>query len=372
MKNVIVVNSAKKIDQSLFDLFAALSRENYYFFWLAGERGLISQPDGEKIKKSFFGPEPRNFFTTSTFVLLLPALWLWYLFFLYFRKRQEGIAKIICVGNREKFIFTPLAKILGIGVIWLEMPGQSRRRFKKIWQFFSGPAGLITFTPTEAEDLAASGFKKDKIYNISLGVNLQSVERQDNLFSSLAKADKPYSFYKNFSVGAVAEAADRRRLEILLQAVKACLNIIPNFRLVVIGQGPESGNLNWLVKKLGLERRVWLVGEQKNLLQWFDDLDLYIILAENPGLADLERALAAASRGLPLLGLPAQNLSDIIIEGQNGFTSEANSAEALAQKIITIEADDKARKVLGENGRKMVCDHFDRQKQLQRLKEIIG
>jgi len=55
-----------------------------------------------------------------------------------------------------------------------------------------------------------------------------------------------------------------------------------NFRLVVLGQDPSNDNLNWLIKNLGLTGRVWLLGEEKDLAQWFKDLDLYVVLAENP------------------------------------------------------------------------------------------
>jgi glycosyltransferase involved in cell wall biosynthesis len=371
MYKIILVNSAKKIDQSFFDLFAALDREKFFSVWVADAICSADWHNSQAVKKMFFGPELESFWGILSFFFLLPLLWLGYFLTLSSLKRREDIAKIVCAESREKFIFTPLGKLLRIGIIWLEMPGGNRREFKRLKRLFSDPAQLIAFTPQEAEGLAGAGFKKENIYNVSLGVNLQSIERQDDLFSSLAKADKPYSFYKNFTVGALCASGDRRRLEILLQAAQACVNLIPNFRLVVIGQDTSSGNLNWLIKKLGLERRVWLVGEQKNLLQWFDDLDLYVVLAENPGLADLERALMAASRSLPLLGFPAKNLSDIVIAGQNGLVCDNESAEALAQKIITIEADDRGRKILGENGRRLVYHDFDRQKQLQRLREII-
>ncbi|MDD4901939.1 MAG: glycosyltransferase family 4 protein [Patescibacteria group bacterium] len=372
MKNILLINSAKKFEQSLLDMFGDLGKDNSFFSWV-GDRDYWQQFNAAgKLKKIFFGPELKNFFGVASFLSLLPFLWLGYLWLLSSWKRSEQIDKILCVDLREKIIFTPLARILRIKVYWLELPERNRRQLKKMRRLFSSPAKLIVFTPQDAEDLAKDGFKKEKIHNISLGVNLQSVERQDNLFSSLAKADKPYSFYKNFTVGAWCGSGDRRRLEILLQSAKACVNLIPNFRLVVIGQDTSSGNLNWLIKKLGLERRVWLVGEQKNLIQWFADLDLYVVLAENPGLNDLERALMAASRGLPLLGFPTRNLTDIIIEGQNGFICEDDRAEALAQKIIAIEADERARKKMGANGQQLVYRNFDRQKQLQRLREIIG
>jgi len=372
MKNIIIVNSAKKIDQSFFDLFADLEKEKYFSAWVTDSDFLVpARPDAE-IKRKYFGPETENFIGVLAFIFLLPALWLGYFFSLASWRQRENTAKIVCVADREKVIFTPLAIILRLGIVWLEMPGGNQRQFRKLRRLFSRSVELITFTPTDAENLARDGFNKERIHNISLGVNLQSADRQDNLFSSLAKADKPYSFYKNFTIGAWCGSGDRRRLEILLQSARSCVNLIPNFRLVVIGQDTSSGNLNWLIKKLGLERRVWLVGEQKNLLQWFDDLDLYIVLAENPGLIDLERALMAASRGLPLLGFPSENLIDIIIKDQNGFICQNDSAAALAQEIIALESDERQRKILGANGRKLVYANFDRQKQLQRLKEIIA
>jgi glycosyltransferase involved in cell wall biosynthesis len=372
MKKILIINSAKKIDRSFFDLFDELSKEERFSAWVADRDCLPAFRAGGMVKNKFFGPETDNFFGTLGFFIILPVLWLRYFFPLSALQRRAGLVWIICAADREKFIFSPLARLLGIGVIWLELPGENQKQFRKIRRLFSRPAELVVFTPQDAEDLAAQGFKREQIHNISLGVNLQAVERQDNLFSSLAKADKPYSFYKNFTVGALCDSDDRRRLEILLQAAKACVNQIPNFRLVIIGQGPESAHWNWLVKKLGLERRVWLVGEQKNLSQWFDDLDLYVVLTEKPDLADLERVLMAASRGLPLLSFPTRNLTDIIIVGQNGLVAEAEGAEALAQKIIAIEADERGRKILGENGRALVYRDFDRQRQLERLKNIIN
>jgi glycosyltransferase involved in cell wall biosynthesis len=370
MKKIIIVNSAKRIDQSFFELFAELGAENNFFAWTAG--AAVGQWPNIKIANKIFPPAPDNFFSAIIFILLLLAFWAGYFFSLLSFKRQENIAAIICVNKREKLIFTPLAKILKIKIFWLELPDRAEYKLKKLWNYFSRPAQLLVFTAADAENSVKAGFKPENIYNISLGVNFPVRERQDDIFSSLAKADKPYSFYKNFTVGAICADKDLRRLEILVQAVKGCLNLIPNFRLVVIGQDASSANLNWLIKSLGLQQRVWLVGEQKNLLPWFDDLDLYFNLAENCGLTELERVLLAAVRGVPLLGWSERNLSDIISEGQNGLVVEEPGAEALAQQIITLEADERARRIMAENGKKMVKEKFDRQEQLGRLKTVLS
>ena len=370
MKNFLVINSAKDIERSLLDLLADLGKENYFFIWTA-ENSAENLPNG-KMEKKLFPPEPDSFFSFLFFLFSLPFFWLSYFFSLSTLKRQKNIEKIICLQEREKLIFTPLAKLLKIKIIWLSLPGEPKNKLKKLLKILAQPVAAITFSASETENLLQDGCQPENIHNISLGLNLKTVERQDNIFSSLAKADKPYSFYKNFTVGVICKNSGRRRLEILFQAVKQCLNLIPNFRLVVLGQEPNNNNLNWLIKNLGLEGRVWLLGEEKDLAQWLSDLDLYLILAENPSLNDLEKAIAASSRGVPLLGWSEQNLSAIISEGQNGCLLTAPGSEALAHKIIEMEADERLRRIMGINGQKMVRDNFDRKMQIEKLREILS
>ena len=370
MKKFLVINSAKNIERSFFDLLADLGAENYFFVW-AAENSAETIPNGKTEKKSF-PPEPNGFFSFLFFIFSLPFFWPKYFFALSALKRRENIEKIICVDEREKIIFTPLAKFLKIKIIWVALPGEPENKLKRLLKISAKSAVAITFTASETENLLQGGCRPENIHNISLGLNLKTAERQENIFSSLAKADKPYSFYKNFTVGVICQDNDRRRLEILLQAVKKCLNLIPNFRLVVLGQDPSNDNLNWLIKNLGLTGRVWLLGEEKDLAQWFKDLDLYIALAENPGLNDLEKTIAAASCGVPLLGWTEKKLSAIISEGQNGCLLAETGAEAIAQKIIAMEADERLRRIMGINGQKMVRDNFDRKKQIERLGEILS
>jgi glycosyltransferase involved in cell wall biosynthesis len=368
MKKNIIINSTKKIDQSFFDLFCSLGLDNNFFISSSAVNALC-QPLQGSVKKIYFPPNPDEIIGRIIFFISLPFFWLGYSFWL--ASLGRNLDKIVCVGAREKIIFTPLAKFFKIKIIWLELPGSKIFGLSRLGKIFSAKAELVVFSARDEKDLIESGTSSEKICNISLGVNFQATEQQDNIFSSLAKADKPYSFYKNFTVGVICENDDRRRLEVLLQAVKGCLNLIPNFRLVVIGQDTGSGNLSWLIKSLGLERRVWLVGEQKNLSQWFSDLDLYVVLAKNPQLGDLERALAAAACGVPLLGFPSRNISDIISEGQNGIIVQEGGAEAIVQEIITFEADERSRRIMGENGKKLVQQDFDRQRQLDKLKMIL-
>lgn len=375
MKKILIINSLNKFDQSLFGLVSDLAGSFSLSGWF-GEKFFL-----EKFKtigsseKNIFGPECRGLAWFLIFIILSPIFLVRFFFKLYFFCRKQKIEKIVCVGLREKVIFTPLAVFLRISVVWLNLPGADECQGKfcsAILKSISGQTEIVVFTDSDAKRLVASGFKKDKINNISLGVNLSVSERQDNIFYNLARADKPYSFYKNYTVGAVVGPSDRRRLELLLQAAKGCLNFIPNFRLVILGSVSDSGNLNWLVKSMGIENRVWFVGEQKNLWKWFSDFDLYVALQENPGLSDLETAMLAASRGVPVAAFREKNMSDIIVEGETGFWIEKESAEVLGQRIVEIEADQALCQKIGRGGQAMVQEYFDRKAQIKRLEEIIN
>jgi len=75
---------------------------------------------------------------------------------------------------------------------------------------------------------------------------------------------------------------------------------------------------------------------------------------------------------VPLLGWTEKNLSAIISEGQNGCLLAETGAEAIAQKIIAIESDERLRRIMGINGQKIVEEQFNRGKQIERLRETLG
>ena len=371
MKNILFINSAERFDSSLSGLLLDLSLKNSFHLLARDIDGAKAAASKAKI---YFGPAAQGFLSVLLFLVFLPFLWLAYLLAVSAWKKSLKIETLIGCGWNAKMIFSPLASLLKIKTVWLELPGEPKtgRIAAALLKMASGRAEIISFTGETAEELSRAGFDRERISNVSLGVNLNATERQGNIFYNLAKSDKPYSFYKNFTVGAVVAPADRNKLEMLLRAARNCVNIIPNLRLVAIGPTPEEGNMNWLIKKLGLERRVWLVGEQKNLIQWCDDFDLYLSLAGNPVLGDLESALLAASRGVPVAVLNGRGFSDFIRDNETGLIWKSAGAEALAENIIAIEADERRRTNIGRNGQKAVWEYFDRQRQLQRIEEILN
>ncbi|NQU29982.1 MAG: glycosyltransferase family 4 protein [Anaerolineae bacterium] len=130
----------------------------------------------------------------------------------------------------------------------------------------------------------------------------------------------------------VGRLASEKNWEVLLNAVALVLKDVPQFRLVLIGDGPDRKELEDLTKELRIRKRVTFLGALA-----FSEIPAYMKAAnlfgfasitETQGLATLE-AMAA---GLPVVAVDASGTRDILKNRQQGYLVE-NNAEALAAGI---------------------------------------
>ena len=137
---------------------------------------------------------------------------------------------------------------------------------------------------------------------------------------------------KDIVMISVGRLASEKNWTMLLQAVVLVLKEYPQFRLVLIGDGPDRKSLENLAKELGIRKRVTFVGalpfsETPSYMK-AANLFGFASVTETQGLATLE-AMAA---GLPVVAVNASGTRDILKHGQQGYLVE-NDAQALAAGI---------------------------------------
>ncbi|WP_160559451.1 glycosyltransferase [Parablautia muri] len=142
--------------------------------------------------------------------------------------------------------------------------------------------------------------------------------------------DKKYLFCT------VARLAKEKNLEFLLESMRlfkeACGS---SFRLAFIGDGPEKRNLEKRAAALGLLEEIIFLGkipneDVKNYCH-ASDLFLFSSLSETQGIVLLESMAA----GTPVLALRGSGTTDVVVNGQNGYMTEAFEAE-FAGKLMDI------------------------------------
>lgn len=118
----------------------------------------------------------------------------------------------------------------------------------------------------------------------------------------------------------------------LIRAVNKLRDKYPQIKLLIVGNGPERGNLEAEVEKLNLAKHVLFLGEQRDVDLYYQLADLFILPSFHEGLSNVviesfaNKTLALATKTGPM--------PEIIEHGVNGFmVDELGDDEALALGI---------------------------------------
>lgn len=377
MKKVLIINSSRQPSKTLKELFQSLDGKDYYLHLLSSNPDFLKSFSGENVsrQKVFLGPKINEKENVLIFLFLLPFLCLRRFFPLLFLKLKSDLKTVICFSWNERIIFTPLAKLLKLKIIWIEKPGINYKNNSKLaiklLKSLQRAVKIIVFTQSTKEKLEKEIFPRAEIKNISLGIKTDFYEYQENIFSNLARAIDLSSQSQCFTVGVIIDLDKIHQMENVFRSLKICLNGFSNLRLVVIGEGKEKKQLSWLARQTGVEQYVYLVGSQSYLGRWWDSFDVYLVASLKPKLTDFNTVLKAMYARLPVITFEGEGVEDMVINEENGFLIPPNDYEVLAEKIIRLQQNPELKKYLGETGHNLVKKHFTFKEQLNRLKEEI-
>ena len=126
--------------------------------------------------------------------------------------------------------------------------------------------------------------------------------------------------------------------------------------LVMVGDGPDREPLERDVEELGLQSRVWFVGEQHDLVPWLSSADVFLLPSsqESFGLAALE----AMACEVPVVASRVGGLPEVIEDGATGFLCPADGVDLMAARAIDLLADQALRTRIGRASAEHVRANF--------------
>jgi sugar transferase (PEP-CTERM/EpsH1 system associated) len=163
-------------------------------------------------------------------------------------------------------------------------------------------------------------------------------------------------------VGTVGIFRPVKDLHTLLEAMALVVRARPRARLVMMGEGPQKGELRTAIERLGLASVVRLPGWRRDATELLPALDLFVLssLSEGISLALLD-AMAA---GVPVVATRVGGNVEII-EPESGVLVPPRSPRELADAMLALIADPARRRALGAGGRERVEAEFS-------LKQMVG
>ena len=159
-----------------------------------------------------------------------------------------------------------------------------------------------------------------------------------------------------FVVGTVARLAKVKNLGLLIRASGSWKHHDSPLHVLVVGDGPESSQLQELATELGLAGVVHFAGEQQDVGRWLAAMDVYVncSLSEGTSLSLME-AMAAS---LPAVVTDVGDNAKLVDHGGGGVVIPSDDVSALAAALERL-LDEPLRTRMARRARELFRSTYD-------------
>ena len=217
-----------------------------------------------------------------------------------------------------------------------------------------GAYRVVTVCGSFADKLESRGIDRDRITVLHNSVKpfvappLEQVRRVQH---SLGLQDEAV-------ILAVGRLSYEKGIADLLRAVTVLSNTkgVPNFRLVLVGDGPEREALARLASRLGIEGKLTMAGFQRDTKPYYSLATLMAVSSHTEGSPNV--VLEAMAAGLPIAATAVGGIPEILEEGLTGLMVPPRNPDAMASAILRILTDPEMRLRLGAAARLRAESNF--------------
>ncbi len=143
------------------------------------------------------------------------------------------------------------------------------------------------------------------------------------------------------------------------------------FFALIAGEGPQRPWLEHLIRNLGLEAQVKLLGHlcRQELDACYRLCDLVILTSRSEGIPLV--LMEAMAHGKTVLAPAITGIPELVKHGETGFLYQAGSLEDFLAQIEFIRNSPSALPRVRRAARQHVLEHFDREKNLAALADLM-
>ena len=152
--------------------------------------------------------------------------------------------------------------------------------------------------------------------------------------------------------------------------VEACAGLPPEVGLVIVGDGPQREALAAQVAALGLQDRVWMPGNQADVVPWMQALDVFALPSyANEGVP--QALIQAMLVALPCVTTTAGSISELARHEDTALVVPGQDAGALRAALATLLAHGGLRAGLGAAARAHCLSRFSLERMLDDMQAVF-
>ena len=187
----------------------------------------------------------------------------------------------------------------------------------------------------------------------------------------------PVNFSTSFALGekrrkkilVVGRLVEQKGIDILIRAFSLIRDNLIDWHLEIIGDGKLSSELYQLARQNKILPNTSFKGYQSNISPFYHEASIFVLPSRYEGMPNV--LLEAMSYGLPVIVSDASpGLLDLVQDGQNGYIFPSEDFKALAEKILALASDERARFQMGRASR-IVASKFSIENVMAKWELII-
>lgn len=149
-------------------------------------------------------------------------------------------------------------------------------------------------------------------------------------------------------IGAVGRMIPQKGFGYLLEAAAQLISIVPDLRVLLVGDGELRPRLEERCRQLGLTQHVHFLGAHPQPWRILANCDVVALPSTHEGLP--LTGLEALAVGKPVVASQLHGTAEIIHSGHNGLLVPSRDARALADAILRLLRDPDLRERLASRG----------------------
>jgi len=169
-------------------------------------------------------------------------------------------------------------------------------------------------------------------------------------------------------VGCIARLHRQKGISYLLEAVDPIRRSFPEFKLWIVGGGPQKTKLDHFNERLGVSSHVCFLGERKDVPQLISCFDVFVLPSLWEGLP--YSLLEAAALGKPVVASDIDGVRELIRHEQSGLLVPPRKPLLLADAVVRLLRDRDYALRLGQNLKADVRNTYTLDRMVSQIQDL--
>jgi glycosyltransferase EpsD len=194
-----------------------------------------------------------------------------------------------------------------------------------------------------------SGNSIFKVHGVGLDINTFLPQTKEN--KERLRTEYGYDL-SDFILIYVGELSYRKHQDLLIEAVNLLKGVIPQLKLLLVGDGDLLMDYKVKARRLQVENQIQFLGYRKDVAQLMTVADMAISSSRQEGLP--VNIMEAMATELPVIVTNCRGNRDLVGHGYNGFVIGEDSAFAFAEAIQKLYYSETMRKEFAKKSRELI------------------